>query len=102
MKSDWLTALLTIPTQTFTNRPLRFLNLHHHAKNQIDSSIFPEDITDLRILQSHWLIPYWLITEEPKFPQIWNLCRHKANNVKFNTNQEKSKEKKILEILKKP
>ena len=37
------------------NKPLCFLNLYYHAKNQVDSSRFSWDRANLRILQSHWL-----------------------------------------------
>ena len=50
------------------------------------------DIADLRILQSHWLRTFWLIPQEPEFSQIWDLCRHKANNMNFHLtpNSEKA------------
>ena len=56
-------ALLTMPNYKFTNHKLRFLYLHHHVKNRVDSSIFSWDIADLWILQSHWLRAFWLVTQ---------------------------------------
>ena len=52
------TNLFSLPTP---------LNQYHHTNNQAGSSIFTLDIADLRILQSHWLIPFWFLTKEPEF-----------------------------------
>ena len=57
------------------------------------------DIADLRILQSHWLRTFWLIPQEPEFSQIWDLCRHKANNMNFHLTPNSEKAMiKFLEI----
>ena len=53
----------------FKKHRLRFLNLYLHVKNQVEQ-IFAWVIVDLRILQSHWLRAFKVITQEPQFSQI--------------------------------
>ena len=36
-----------------------------------------------KILQSDWLRTFWPISQEQKFPRIWDLCRNTANNINF-------------------
>lgn len=60
--------------------------------------LFSRDIADLRILQSSWLRTFWLTTQEPEFPQVWDLCRHKANKMNFKI--EKLKKNLIFSHLK--
>ena len=38
---------------------------------------------DLKILQSDWLRTFWLVSQEPEFSQIWDLCRNTASNRNF-------------------
>ena len=62
-------------------------------KNQLNSSVLSWGIVDLRVLQSHLLKAFWLITQAPEFPQIWGSCKHKDNKRNFHLtrNSEKSK-----------
>ena len=41
------------------------------------------DICLLKILQSDWLRTFLPISQEPKFSQIWALCRNTTNNIYF-------------------
>ena len=56
----------------------------------------------MKVLQSDWLNAFWLIAQEPEFSQIWDLCRHKVNNMNFHLKPypEKSNEKKFGKNLK--
>ena len=49
------------------------------------------DIVDFKILEPHWLVALWPISQGPDFSQIWNLRRNIANNTKFHyrSNSEK-------------
>ena len=44
---------------------------------------------------SDWLRTFWPLSQEQKFPQIWDLCRNTANEINFNyrTNSVKIKDK---------
>ena len=68
------------------------LDLYLHGKNQVDSSIFSEDIVDLRSLPSNWLKTFWLILQEPELSQVWHLSKRKANNMncRLTLNSDKS------------
>ena len=35
------------------------------------------------ILQPDWPRPFWTISQEQKFPKIWDLCRNTVNNINF-------------------
>ena len=73
------------PTQL--NQLLSSSNLYQHVQDYDDWPNCSWDIAHLRILQSIWLRSYLLITQEPEFSQIHNLCRQKANNMKFHLKQ---------------
>ena len=62
---------------------LIYVNLYQHAKNQVISLICSGDMADLKILQSDWLRTFWLVSQEPEFSQIWDLCRNTASNINF-------------------
>ena len=95
LQFDWLRAFLIMPYYKLTNHLLQFLNRYLYAKNQIHSFAFSWDIANLRILWSDWLWAFWLISRELELSHIWDLCRHKANNIKFHLtlNPEKSNDK---------
>ena len=71
------------------NQLLIFINLYQHAKNQLISTLCSGDIFDSNILQSDWPRAFWPISQEPDFPQIWDLCRNIANNFIIDQIQEK-------------
>ena len=60
-------------------------------KNEAVSSICSWEIVDLKIQQSVWLRPFWPVSQEKDFSQIYDLCRNTANNINFHyrTNQVK-------------
>ena len=70
-----------MPTQK-NYQLLIFVNLHRHAKNYTVSFICSEDI-NLKIKESDWLRPFWLISREQDFSQIKDLCRNTTNNTNF-------------------
>ena len=59
------------------------MNFYQHAKNQALSPLFSRDLVDFKILQSDWPRAFWSISQEPDYPQIWDLCKNTANNVNF-------------------
>ena len=59
------------------------MNLHQDAKNQAFLSICSRDLVDLKILQSDWPRAFWPISQEPDYPQTWNLCKDTANKINF-------------------
>ena len=44
--------------------------MFQYAKNQAFSSLCSGDIVNLKIMQSDWLRPFWLISQEPDFSQV--------------------------------
>ena len=72
-----------MPIQKFSDQLLIYVNLYQHAKNQAISLICSGDMVDLKILQSDWVRKFWPLSQEPEFPQIWDLCRNIANNIHF-------------------
>ena len=72
-----------MPTQTFFDELLIYVNLYRHAKTQAISLICSRDMIDQKILQSDWLRLIWPISQQRKFSQIWDLCRNTANNIDF-------------------
>ena len=40
-------------------------------------------LINLKIKESDWLRPFWLISREQDFSQIKNLCRNTTNNINF-------------------
>ena len=59
------------------------MNLHHHTKNQAISFCCSRDIVDLKILQSDWLRPFWLVSQQADFSQAQDFCRNIGNNITF-------------------
>ena len=52
------------------NKLLIFGNLYHHAKNETVPSICSEEMLDLKIPQSEWLIAFWSISQKQHFSRI--------------------------------
>ena len=67
------------------------MNLYQHAKNQAFSSFCSRKIVDLKIMQSDWPRAFWIISQEPDFTQVWDLCKNTANNINllYRPNSEK-------------
>ena len=65
---------LTIPTQKFLNRLSILINLIfllEHAKNQAKISPFCcRDTVNIKILESDWLITFFLVSGTKFFPDI--------------------------------
>ena len=84
MQSDWPIVFSITTNYIFTNHS--FFKSYASGVGGVPKMKlfinFSWDIADLRILQSDWFRAFWLITPEPEFSQIWDLCRHKANNQK--------------------
>ena len=60
------------------------MNLYQCAKNQAFSSLCPRDLVNLKILKSDWPRAFWLIVISGiRLLQIWDLCKHTANNMNF-------------------
>ena len=78
-------------TQKMFDQLLIYVNLYQHAKYQATSSICSGDLDHSKILQSDWLRAFWPIFQEPKFSQIWDLCKNTGNNtdVHYRTNSVK-------------
>ena len=69
--------------QKFFGQLFVYMNLYQHAKNQAISLTCSGDMVDSKILESNWMRTLWHISKEPEFSQIWDLCRHTANNINF-------------------
>ena len=65
------------------NKLLIFGNLYHHTKNDTVSSICYEEMLDLKIPQSEWLIAFWPVSQKQHFFQIEDLYRNTANKTNF-------------------
>ena len=52
-------------------------------KKTVKYMVFSEDIANFIILQSDWLSAFWLKLKKPEFSVMYNLQRHIANNVNF-------------------
>ena len=65
------------------NKLLIFGNLYHHTNNDTVSSICYEEMLDLKIPQSEWLIAFWPISQKQHFFQIEDLYRNTANKTNF-------------------
>ena len=60
------------------------MNLYQCAKNQAFSSLCSRDLVNLKILKSDWPRGFWLIVISGiRLLQIWDLCKHTANNMNF-------------------
>ena len=57
------------------------MSFYQQAKHQAISVICSGDIINLKILQCDWLRTFWPISQEPKFSQIWALCRNTTNDI---------------------
>ena len=90
-RPDWPHSFLTIPHQKLFNQLLIFVNLYQHIENQAVSLIHSEEMLDLKILQSQWLLAFWPIFQEQNFSQREDLYRNTVNNKNFHykTNSEK-------------
>ena len=103
------TSSISITTRVAEVNFLAFLNLQEHAQNYVNISIHSWDRGDFRVLdlspylttltpiffnqllitvdseiqQSDWPRAFWLISLEPDFSQICDLCRNIANNRNF-------------------
>ena len=67
---------------------IRFYSLQRNEMKKktvkyIVTPIFSEDIANFIILQSDWLSAFWLKIQKPEFSVMYNLQRHIANNVNF-------------------
>ena len=69
--------------QKHLNQLLIYVNLYQHAKIQDILLICSGYMFDQKILQSDWVNIVWHIYQEPKFSQVWNLCRSTTNNINF-------------------
>ena len=58
-----------MPHQKLFNQFLIFVDLYLHAKTETVSSIFYEEMLDLKILQAEWLKEFWAISQEQYFSQ---------------------------------
>ena len=54
-------------------------------------AFFSRDTVTLKILQFDWPRAFWSISQEPDFPQIWDLSRNIVNNIKFHLRQNLEK-----------
>ena len=54
------------------NQMVEVFNVYLHAENKFHRSFLSWDITISRILQFDWQTPFWSITRNPEFYQIWN------------------------------
>ena len=63
-RPDWPHPFLNMPDQKIFNQLLIFMNLYQHAKNEAVSSPCSGEIVDLKILESHWLRAFWLISQK--------------------------------------
>ena len=72
-RPDWSHPLFTMPNQKMFDQLLIFVNLYQHAKNYTVSSICVGEMVDLIILESDWLRPFWPISQEQDFSQIYDL-----------------------------
>ena len=60
------------------------MNLYQCAKDQAFSSLCSRDLVNLKILKSDWPRGFWLIVISGiRLLQIWDLCKHTANNMNF-------------------
>ena len=72
-----------MPIEIFFDQLLISANSYQHAKNWAILLICSGDMVNEKILQSNWLRTFWPLSQEPKFFQIWDLCRNTANNKNF-------------------
>ena len=75
---EWTDALPKKCLWTFN-----FCEFLRTCKNEAVSSIYSWEIVDWKIQQSVWLRPFWPISQEKHFSQIYDLCRNTANNINF-------------------
>ena len=63
------------------------MDVCQHAKYQNETSSLSRDISNQRILQSHWLRGFWAINRELDFSQTWYFRRmiEKHNSFHFRT-----------------
>ena len=59
--------------QKIFNQLLIFMNLCQHAKNEAASLLCSGEIVDLKILESHWLRAFWLISQKQGFSK-YRIC----------------------------
>ena len=83
VSTEWPHRFLTIPSPIFFNQLLISLNLYQYAKNQAISIFCYRNIFNFKILQSDWPRTFWSISQEPDFPEIWDLHKNIKNNINF-------------------
>ena len=72
-----------MPNQKVYIQILIFVNLYQHAKNDAVSSICSGEMIDLKILQTEWLVAFWLLSQEQDFSRKHSIYAGTANSTNF-------------------
>ena len=83
LRPDWPHPFLSMPTQELFSSTFNLCEFFSSCKKSGYFGDFFWRYGWLKILQSDCLRTYWPISQERKFPQIWDLCKNTANNINF-------------------
>ena len=92
---DWPHPFLTMFTQNIFHQLLIYINLYQNAKIKLFIDLF---------LRYGWLKnpavwlaeTFWPISQEKKFPQIWDLCSNTASNINFHYSSNSAKSNDLI------
>ena len=59
--------------QKIFNQLLIFMNLYQYAKDEVVSLLCSGEVVDFKILESHWLRAFWLISQKQDFSK-YRIC----------------------------